>query len=198
MIEWLQYAQQPDGLHPSILYKGGYDRKSMTPDEIISAFDKASSLAVDLMKTHRGQPMKPLVVEAKMRLEQSTMLLREFRRAEGDLPAAKNGRINLDNVATRIRLYGEAFYYFAWRAREALAKCGVKFTPKGVLLVRNRMIEHPDKHDGILVLAWMFDCPQGLVLEPGGPGTPGADPGLYPNAQEYIEKLLPRLEAAIS
>ncbi len=45
---------------------------------------------------------------------------------------------------------------------------------------------------------WVTDCPQGLLLEPEATDRPGADPGLYPNAQEYIEKLLPRLEAVAS
>lgn len=170
----------------------------MTPDEIIADFGRATDLIVDLMKAQRGEALKPLVIEAKIRLEQSTMLLRDFRQVELKY-AAREGGVNwMHEGANRLRLYGEAFYYFAWRAREALAKCEVSFTPKGVRAVRNRMIEHPDKHNGIPILCWVTDCPQGLLLEPEATDIPGADPGLYPNAQEYIEKLLPRLEAVAS
>ena len=126
------------------------------------------------------------------------MLLRDFRQVELKYSAREGGIAGMHEGAHRLRLYGEAFYYFAWRAREALATCGISFNPNGVNRVRNRMIEHPDKRNGIPVLCWVTDCPQGLVLEPDGADTPGADPGLYPNAQEYIEKLLPKLEAAIS
>ena len=95
----------------------------MTPDEIIAAFERATGLIVDLMKAQRGEPQKPLVVEAKIRLEQSTILLRDFRRAELNYAALKSGLSGWHEAATRLRLYGEAFYYFAWRAREALETC---------------------------------------------------------------------------
>ena len=63
----------------------------MTPDEIIAAFERATGLVVDLMKAQRGNALKPLVVEAKVRLEQSTILLRDFRRAELNYSALKSG-----------------------------------------------------------------------------------------------------------
>lgn len=170
----------------------------MTPDEIIVAFEKASGLIVDLMRAQRGDAHKPLVVEAKVRLEQSTMLLKDFRQAELTFSVLKSGPRGWQDAGARVRLYGEAFYYFAWRARQALETCGVRFDPKGVKQVRNHMIEHPDGSKGIPVLCWVMDCPQGLLLEPKATDMPGADPGLYPNAQEYIEKLLPRLEAVVS
>jgi hypothetical protein len=168
----------------------------MSPEEIIAAFERASGLVVDLMKAQRGEPLKPLIVEAKVRLEQSTILLRDFRQAELRYSALKGNHIEFYESSTRLRLNGEAFYYFAWRARKALAKCGVRFDPAGVRAVRNRMIEHPDKHGGVPILCWVTDCPQGLILEPESTDKPGVDPGFYPNAQEYIERLLPRLEAA--
>lgn len=116
----------------------------MTPDEIIAAFGRATDLIVELMKAQRDEPHKPLVVEAKTRLEQSTMLLRDFRGAEVIFTVLKGGPA-MHEAAARLRLYCEAFYYFAWRAREALATCGVSFNPDGVKRVRNRMIEHPHK-----------------------------------------------------
>ena len=131
------------------------NKLEMTPDEIIAAFERATGLIVDLMKAQRGEPQKPLVVEAKIRLEQSTILLRDFRRAELNYAALKSGLSGWHEAATRLRLYGEAFYYFAWRAREALETCGVRFNPKGVNTVRNRMIEHPDGHNGIPILCWV-------------------------------------------
>ena len=55
-------------------------------------------------------------------------------------------------LGAEIKLIGEAFYYFAWRARQALrAKDGLNLTfdPIGVRDVRNRLIEHSDRKDGV-------------------------------------------------
>jgi hypothetical protein len=97
----------------------------------------------------------------------------------------------LQDMGEDIRLDGEAFYYFAWRAHDALEAIGVTFSADGVRDLRNRMIEHPNGKGGVLVSWWMVDCPEGLVLMPDGKGL---DKGLYPNARQFITNLLASLE----
>jgi hypothetical protein len=63
------------------------------------------------------------------------------------------------------------------------------------------LIEHPDRKDGVFVSNWAIDIPQGLVLAPWGEYRWATgeliDQGLYPNAEEYIDKLGPKLEQAL-
>jgi hypothetical protein len=59
------------------------------------------------------------------------------------------------------------------------------------------MIEHPGGVDGVYVLHWKFDCPEGLVLQPVGLDGFGIDQGLYANADEFVSKLLRKLEVVV-
>ena len=186
----------------------------MTPEQIIDSFGRARVLLTEFLQNEgRRLPGPPFnfVLEAGTRLEQSEYLLRSFRRTEidhtnhfhntprpqGQGPDAEAWFTRLNELELQIRLYGEAFYYFAWRAKQALAKVqefDLAFNAVGVRNVRHRMIEHPDKSGGIMVLSWRFDCPEGLVLAPPADvNTVGLDPGLYPNAREFIGNLLLKL-----
>src|SRR4029453_12799935 len=102
----------------------------------------------------------------------------------------------------------EAFYYFAWRTCEAMSEIRLSFDAPGVRKARNHLIEHPTKAGGSLVSYWVYDCPQGLILKAGPVATGGSnsrnvvrkpveDPGLYPNAREFVDKLLPKIERAL-
>jgi hypothetical protein len=107
---------------------------------------------------------------------------------------------NSDETGDVLKALGEAFYYFAFRARdalEAIPNCDLMFDPVGVRHVRNHLIEHSDRPHGLLVSWWTFDIPEGLILQPGGVvGQKGwKDDGLYPNAAEFIEKLTRKLNA---
>jgi hypothetical protein len=171
------------------------------PDAILADFRRAIDLLTKLMMAEgraRGEnsPFKVLVIDATTRLEQARKLLWRFRTVELRLRSTPRMRGDrLFDLVGDLRLYGEAFYYFAWRAREALEAlsrrdpaAGLNFTPRGVLHVRNEMIEHPDSK-GLHVLSWVTDIPEGLVLNP----FEGTDKGLYPNADEFIRKLLDKL-----
>ena len=188
---------------------------SRTPEDIIGEFRRAIDLFVKVAQHERcqgerGSKSRILIGDAKIRLEQSHLLLTRFRRTELELPANdpfrhvppgpnrdQTDRWNL--LCDDIRLYGEAFYYFAFRVKDTLdvlkreGQINLTFDPIGVRTIRNRMIEHPDKHDGMYVLSWHFDCPEGLVLDGGIREPSGLDKGLYPNADEFIEKLMRKL-----
>jgi hypothetical protein len=170
-----------------------------TPEEILVAFQRAIDLLGDIAQLD-GPPRGPgsvfqrLLFDAIMRMQQSLTLLTRFRLIDRRSPIHEFG--------DDLRLCGEAFYYFAWRAREALVSLSrvdntaqLEFTPRGVLNVRNRMIEHPDNSGGIFILGWTVDCPEGLVLNAEADGL-SPDRGLYPNADEFIRKLLRKLAAS--
>lgn len=178
---------------------------TVTPEEILSEYDRAIALLVDLMQDEgrrrgQGSRFKVLTTEAQIRLEQSASLLRRFRAAELELSrSARRTYPHLGRLEGEIRLNGEAFYYFAWRVKKTLgvlsneAGLDLRFTPVGVRTVRNQLIEHPDGRNGQYILSWRWACPEGLVLEPVGIDGFGLDKGIYPNAQEFIGKLLVKL-----
>jgi hypothetical protein len=171
----------------------------MTPDEIVDRFSGLSAL-VQRYCTHLQRQDKDVrfQVDAERRIEQAAWLLRDFRRSE--LHFQEGGRVTHDwpprGLAEELRLYGEAFYYFAWRGREALDAAGIRFDPIGVRNVRNRMIEPPDAKNGVLASFWTLNCPEGLIL--AALHARGLDKGLYPDAEEYISKLVPKLEAQLT
>ena len=160
---------------------------------MVSNYLKRASV---LVRRYRERHNKSdLYVEAEIRLKQAAYFLRRFRETDAQPQNSEKAIV--------VRAYREAFYYLAWRAREALSEIGFKVNAVGLRDVRNRLIEHPTGPGGFMVSLWMFDCPEGLVLTPvhlrsGAPAGAPTDRGLYPNAQEFIDKLLPKLEAALS
>jgi hypothetical protein len=186
----------------------------MNPEEIIGAFDSAVELFTQFRMKRQRQKAQTLdlIVEAQIRLKQTLHLLRLFRQRDREhhekdlaLGAVREQTLHavfvkeVRELGEAIKLYGEAFYYFAWRACKAMEPIGLEFESKGIRDARNRLIEHPDRKGGLLVSFWVIDCAEGLVLEPGGGSKDQPrDPGLYPNAKEFIEKLLPKIERAIS
>ena len=177
----------------------------MTPDEILTLFAVANERLLELRFVQRkhGERFDDEMVEACIRLEQAEFFLRRFQEAE--VQQSKDGWTKHSGpvAADPLRALGEAFYYFAGRAAKALGviqAIDLDVDAVGVRNVRNHMVEHPEKTNGLRVSWWEVDCVQGLVLAPGNPvGQQGwSDKGLYPNAQEFIDKLLPKIELAIS
>lgn len=91
----------------------------------------------------------------------------------------------------KLSFYTEAFYWFAWRTRQAFDRADgfAAFSCDGVRTVRNHLLEHPEKHDG-LIQAGVFG------VGPGGPmiRTPYKDNGLFENATEFYRNLLAMLD----
>ena len=149
-----------------------------------------------------------LIADAQTRLEQALYFLREFRQREVDFHEKNRAmlattpdsvRLTLaEDVTARgalLKLHGEAFYYFAWRASQALKRLAIRVDAAGIRKVRNQMIEHLEKPNGLLVSAWMFSSRVGMVLQsPDDLDPSGFDHGLYPNAQEFVDKLLAKAE----
>jgi hypothetical protein len=193
-----------------------------SPEDIIDAFERGHSLVnrFRAIQQPKGGRDADLAIDADGRLWQATYLLRRFRQLEIEHRQKRDARIAADMKSTNmmingqldsaastsqdvLRLHGEAFYYFAWRACAALSAiksvAGLSFVPVGVRDVRNRLIEHPGGAGGYFVLSWMLGDPHGLVLAFGaGPNGQTLDRGLYPNAREFIEKLLPKIEQVLA
>lgn len=182
-----------------------------TAEDIISAFEGAAAQLLRFRRAQlgKGEPLEGLIVEAQIRLQQTQYFLRRFQELESEFAsdgfthATAGGGLatQLNDVGDVLKTYGEAFYYFAFRATQALGSIqgfDLKFDPVGVRNVRNLMLQHPLSKDGVMVSWWEFGCPEGLILAPGSAVGQAKwdDKGLYPNAQEFIEKLSARLSNA--
>jgi hypothetical protein len=154
------------------------------------------------------------VNEAHKRLKQLWYVLYRFRGLDtGDAAAVVDIRqlLALDppgfylrplafGIGVLLELHAEAFYFFAWRLRSVLRDIPGfgNFNPRGVCDVRNALIEHAeDSPRGVLEHSFEYNISEGIRLKPHG-GGPGRvhDAGLYPNAKEFIEDLMRKLEVA--
>jgi len=109
----------------------------------------------------------------------------------------------IDNLM-QLRLYTEAFYYFAFRVFSFIRKgslLGLRpFNCPGVLGVRNHLIEHPEGALGVLEQSLGFDPARGLLLKldgrPGG-STKFQDAGFHHNRDEFKNALDRCLSSAV-
>ena len=114
-----------------------------TPEHIIAAFEAASERFLSLRRSQRiqGEPLQ-FIIEAQIRLKQAEYFLRRFRelglpQGNGSTMASAGGGLStqIHGEADVLRAHGEAFYYFAFRARDALTSIvgfDLSFDPIGV------------------------------------------------------------------
>jgi len=139
--------------------------------------------------------------------KQAAYFLKRFRQLDleqasddGSVHATAGGGMStyLHGLADVLKAHGEAFYYFACRAPDALAaipEVDLKFDPIGVRNIRNHMVEHPNRSHGVVVSWWQYDCPEGLILAPGSPmgqgrftqGTLPQRPGVHREIEHEAE-----------
>jgi hypothetical protein len=105
-----------------------------------------------------------------------------------------------EEVTKEILLLVDAFYYFAWRFREILqSNPGLpglkKFEAIGIRAVRNDLLEHPQNVASNSTYMYGKDLLFGPVIKPFS-GSPANGParGLYLDALEVIDELVPRLK----
>ena len=102
-------------------------------------------------------------------------------------------------IQFELRLFTEAFYYFAGRIRtifhnKAFPMPGMtRFDCRGVTIVRNKLLEHSEGRDAQVSMQ-SFACggPQGPVLKAmryTGQEDIFPDKGLYVNAAEFVAEL---------
>lgn len=111
-------------------------------------------------------------------------------------------------ISIELRLFTEAFYYFAARIRTILLHRThplpylQSFECKGVRDVRNHLIEHPEGVSSqVFVQSFSYGNAQGPILKDSRPpdqGSAFADHGLYRNAEEFKVNLEQVLKNAIA
>lgn len=138
-------------------------------------------------------------VEGTKRLKQIDWLLLEVQRREVDVVGGflPLGDPKGHELMDEIILLTEAFYYFAWRTLEVLARLpNLKaFDPVGVRDVRHRLIEHPERKAVSSALDGRWGLIEDLYLTSGSTKTlrTGGTKVFNTNAIEFREKLWPLL-----
>jgi len=104
-----------------------------------------------------------------------------------------------------IWLHSEMVYHIAFRIwsilEPGLLPFGKRFKALGVRDVRNKLVGHPEKHDGVVartfLIAW--DGPQIKAVRAEGASRRYMDKGLYTNLREFFaafEAMLAKAEHA--
>jgi hypothetical protein len=183
----------------------------MTPQQLDREYRHALKGLVRIraaaMRGH--DPTVEFLVEAIVRIEQQTYILKRFRRLDleqrrkfralpqlgaSDPQGHRRRARAVHGYGDRLALYAEMFYYVAARAGKVLQKTSQfrTFEAIGVRRVRDWLVEHADHPTrGVMNRNYTYDCPQGIILKPfgGGPQRGWMDKGLYPNAEEFITAL---------
>ena len=175
------------------------------PDELIELFEATREELRELLFGAQPHIAEWGVwhTEAYVRFGQSLFALQRFRALEVELEPRIRDR-KFSDEGTALRFFAESFYYFAWRCRKVMCmrvevrdanrrvvKPFKTLDPVGIRRVRNELIEHSDKNDGVSVTHFRFACPEGLILQ-WGHGEP-IDVGLYPNAEDMVMQVRDRV-----
>jgi hypothetical protein len=135
-------------------------------------------------------------------IEYENKILELVRTKDFDLKTCKN---EYDSRMFEAEFYVESFYFMAFRVREILKKKDKQrylfpqlkgFESEGVRNVRNHLIEHPEKHGGVLSQGFGIGDDDGPRLKPGfgqNDRPESMDKGMGANASEFkhnLEKLL--------
>jgi hypothetical protein len=155
------------------------------------------------------------VQEALLRLEAGDMSQEEFAAGFRSIPAPRDPVRAWDQAWREVRLFTETFYFSAWRLVDVLTKRRTlafpgfsKLDARGVRLVRNHLLQHPEQHGAIFQ--------QHLTITDAGPVLKGVavvvrvatgrtepdaasvDRGLFVNAKELHDELMGCLPAILS
>lgn len=148
------------------------------------------------------------------RLEAGEMSKEEFAAGFRTLPMSREQMRAWDQAWDEVRLFTETFYLIAWRLVDILTRRGAlafpgfsKLDARGVTLVRNHLLQHPEKH-GEIFQQHLMVTDAGPVLkgvavvvrsatgrtEPDGASI---DRGLFVNAKELHDELRECLREAV-
>lgn len=99
-------------------------------------------------------------------------------------------------ITTEVELLTESFYYISFRMISTISlildKLHIKKRSKGILFVRNLLIEHPEKTSQIYTLSFANISPTGpLIKNARSKNDKGVyqDPGLYLNIKEMLNEI---------
>ena len=116
-------------------------------------------------------------------------------------------------ASEEIRLFTEAFYFFAWRLVEILTSRAFPFDGlsklkvKGIRIVRNHLLQHPEKHGQNFRQSFSITS-NGPIMKTVGPVIrllpdkieteyEGPDRGLFVNAQELYDEIKERIRKSL-
>jgi hypothetical protein len=181
-------------------------------------FGDTTKLYARYLRALRGQSALPcdfdLAGEVETRLRQLDFILARVdkldrarieyvSRPDPDVPS--DGSFLRSN-AFEVRLFTEAFYYFAARLRTILRHkdkpCPLlhAFESPGVRDVRNKLLEHPEGRDSrVFACDWTVGSADGPMLKiHREPNQVFPDRGLYVNAKEFRDNLEAVLQRALA
>lgn len=122
------------------------------------------------------------------------------------IKASNESLEQFQSALLELRLFTEAFYFFAGRLRELFGHKGNpfpglrSFEAPGVRDVRNHLIQHPEgKHSQAFLWSLGYGGPGGPYIKFGSPGPSRKFRvrGLYTNAEEFRKNLELALLAAV-
>jgi hypothetical protein len=154
-------------------------------------------------RAHASDGLTPFMDKVAHRLEQLEILLEDI----AALIECHRGLATKEHLrnGVRVKTAAEAFHYIAARLVDVLEReygpGSVRRSRRkgviGVVMVRNKLIEHADRADGVMPISWEFDSPKIVALKPfgGSPDRLWRDAGLWANAKELRDQLA-RLLAA--
>lgn len=115
-------------------------------------------------------------------------------------------RPRVNELSFETRLNAESFYFFAWRLCSALGNKKVPFPnvgslkPRGILMVRNKLIEHVEGEDSFALRQEFsyggLEGPRIKTTMQGNRVLAWLDPGLFVNSKELKADLIKILEKA--
>jgi hypothetical protein len=144
-----------------------------------------------------------LATEALGRLERLDWLLIEIQRSEVEM-AAINASLQDTSarrwlLLTEMHTLSEAFYYIAFRTRQLLRSLPdfKDWDAAGVTFGRNLLIEHPSAALQVDASGSMHSSGAGMIFGIRVAGEK-KDKGLHANAEEFRDKLLPKLHPYVA
>jgi len=176
---------------------------------------------IKLYKAYRSKMMKEtpegydsaLSHEFYYRLWQLSFIYEKLQDYDQDInkPPATRGERYKSTIIDEGIIFAETFYFFAWRIiliatgnkRKKIKPLpglqGLKNKAKGIVLVRNNLIVHPeDKKIFDISYNWLkVKGPRLKIARPGGQSFEISDRGLWINAQEFKDGLEELLQNAI-
>ena len=182
------------------------------------SFEKTRKKFLEYRRLLLNQEVLPynagLVEEVGARLEQLEIVLLKIQILDQNrvrYVSRENTEVTdrkfLHNNAFEVRMFAEAFYYFAGRARSILKHkekpCPLlgSFECSGVRNVRNLLIEHPEGNNSrAFTWSWTLGGVEGPALKVHREADEQSAPidlGLNINAREFRENLDAELEVAL-
>jgi hypothetical protein len=186
------YQRELDRLHP-----GQFNELAGEAFKRIQQVERLLGKIVTLMKTMASHPKNPHTLGEDPTEETIQAWSTWFARPEHREIALAESAIGDD-----IELYTESVYWFAGKARSLLRKLPLleHFEPVGVRNVRNKLLEHSDRPDSMVLMlsfAWggkMGPIVKGMRLDHQRDVWP--DDGLFPNLEEFAVQLSRKLDQA--